>query len=167
MISWRRGESVCVCVCLCACTYRTCLFKGLGSHGQFIKRGQTNVNTHTNTTFNLFSRRRKDLYAYTDTLFIRWHSGIFLTLWFTYTWVYTLCKVTLFYGQWVSYENATHPVCLSVQSTKLRANIFLCLIAVLAAFLLGGMHLVTFLLGFFSGSITPHIPSSRCVYYPG
>lgn len=59
-----------MCVCLCACTYRTCLFKGLGSHGQFIKRGKTNVNTHTNTTFNLFSQRRQDLYAYTDTLFI-------------------------------------------------------------------------------------------------
>lgn len=53
------------------CTYWTCLFKGLGSHGQFIKRGQTNVHTQISlfvyATFALFSLRGKDLYAYTHT----------------------------------------------------------------------------------------------------
>lgn len=69
--------------------------KGLGSHGQFIRRGQSNVHTRTLLlclcTFNLFSLREKFfLHLHTFNKGDILAKPILLAMWLTHTCVYTL-----------------------------------------------------------------------------
>lgn len=145
----------------------------------FVQKGSVHINNFTNKvkltdthTFVCVRRlqfvfpKRKGLIHLKHTLLIRslpgwaYPSGTVVH----YTCVYTLCKDTLYYRFLREImKNNTCRLFFCTKRPKLKARFVLYLIAVLAAFLLDGMHPVTFLLGSLSARgryVTSHIPSS-------